>query len=60
MIIDVEMLTSQIEGYANRYPRAVTCGADYIYQNDDARTDALDLVAQIFEHIAEDSEEEEE
>lgn len=57
MIIDVEFLKSKVESFAKRHPSAVTCGAEYIYQDDDARIDALDFVAEIFEHIAEDSEE---
>lgn len=48
----LEMITSimdSIDAYAEKHPLAVEAGADYVYQNDKAQVDALNLVADIFE-----------
>lgn len=37
-----------IKKYAEKHPLAKDAGSEYIYQNDEAQIDALDLVANIF------------
>lgn len=59
MILDVEYLRSAIESFAQRHPGAVRSGGEYIYQDDEAQVDAVDLVADIFDQIAEDTAEDE-
>jgi len=49
MVIDKEKVIKLIETYAKKHESAVTCGSEYIYQNDRAQFDALDLVADIFD-----------
>lgn len=49
MVIDKDRVTELIEAYAKKHESAVTCGSEYICQNDRAQFDALDLVADIFD-----------
>ncbi len=49
MMIDKEKVTELIEAYAKKHELAAECGSEYIYQNDEAQIDALDLVADIFD-----------
>lgn len=49
--IDIENLMVLIAGYAEKHPLAVKCGSEYIYQDDKAQEDALELVANIFDSI---------
>lgn len=46
--INMNKLKELIVEYANTHELAVECGSEYIYQNDDAQVDALDLVCAIF------------
>lgn len=41
-----------IEAYSEIYPLAKECGGEYVYQNDTAQIDALELVADIFDLYA--------
>lgn len=41
-----------IEEYANTHDLAKECGSEYIYQSDTARTDAINLVSDIFDLYA--------
>lgn len=38
-----------IEQYAEKHENVTKCAGDYIYQNDDAQPDAIDLVSNIFD-----------
>lgn len=38
-----------IEKYSEKHDLAKECGGEYIYQNDQAQVDALELVADIFD-----------
>lgn len=51
--IDIDTLQKLIVEYANTHESAVECGSEYIYQNDDAQVDALDLVCAIFDKCIE-------
>lgn len=41
-----------IEAYSKKHPLAKEVGGEYIYQNDSAQVDALELVAEIFNLLA--------
>ena len=51
--INIDKLKELILEYANAHELAVECGSEYIYQNDDAQVDALDLVCAIFDKCVE-------
>lgn len=51
--INMNKLKELILEYANTHELAVECGSEYIYQNDDAQVDALDLVCDIFDKCIE-------
>lgn len=51
--INMNKLKEFILEYANAHELAVECGSEYIYQNDDAQVDALDLVCAIFDKCIE-------
>mgnify|MGYP006972645956 CR=1 FL=1 len=51
--INMNKLKELIVEYANTHELAVECGSEYIYQNDDAQVDALDLVCAIFDKCVE-------
>ena len=51
--INIDKLKEFILEYANTHELAVECGSEYIYQNDDAQVDALDLVCDIFDKCIE-------
>ena len=50
MTNDIEEIIELIAEYTYRHPLAEECGSDYIYQNDKAQTDAIQLVADIFDY----------
>lgn len=47
--IDTVKLTKLIKQYTFDHESAIECGSEYIYQNDKAKTDAIDLVCDIFD-----------
>ena len=47
--IDTVKLTKLIKQYTFDHGSAIECGSEYIYQNDKAQTDAIDLVCDIFD-----------
>lgn len=51
--INMNKLKALILEYAKKHELAVECGSEYIYQNDDAQVDALDLVCAIFDKCVE-------
>lgn len=51
--IDIDALQKLIAEYTNKHELAVECGSEYIYQDDDAQVDALDLVCAIFDKCVE-------
>lgn len=51
MIYDIEEIKALIAGYTERHPLVEECGGEYIWQNDDARTDAIQLVCDIFDNM---------
>lgn len=51
MIYDMEEIKALIAGYAERHPLAEECGGEYIWQNDEAQEDAIQLVADIFDSV---------
>ena len=51
--INIDKLKELILEYANTHELAVECGSEYIYQNDNAQVDALDLVCAIFDKCVE-------
>lgn len=51
--INMNKLKELILEYTNVHELAVECGSEYIYQNDDAQVDALDLVCDIFDKCIE-------
>ena len=51
--INIDKLKELILEYANTHELAVECGSEYIYQNDAAQVDALDLVCYIFDKCIE-------
>lgn len=42
--------------YGDEHELALECGSEYIYQNDKARDDALELVCDIFDVIVKEGE----
>lgn len=51
MIYDMEEIKALIAGYVERHPLAEELGGEYIWQNDEAQEDAIQLVADIFDSI---------
>lgn len=47
-----EKIMNLIEKYANKHELAKECGSEYIYQDDEAQVDAIDLVGKIFDLYA--------
>ena len=45
-----EKLLTLIAGYMEKHPLAKELGSEYIYQDDEAQEDAIELVANIFEN----------
>lgn len=50
MTDDIEEIIELIAEYTYGHPLAKECGSEYIYQNDKAQTDAIQLVADIFDY----------
>ena len=50
-----EKIRVLIEDYAERHPLAKECGGEYIYQDDGAQADAIELVSNIFDLYANES-----
>ena len=48
--MDKEKLLMLIAGYMKKHPLAKELGGEYIYQDDEAQEDAIELVANIFEN----------
>ena len=51
-----EKILVLIDDYAERHPLAKECGGEYIYQDDKAQVDAIELVSNIFDLYASESE----
>jgi hypothetical protein len=51
MTYDMEEIKALIAGYVERHPLAEECGGEYIWQDDDAQTDAIQLVCDIFDNM---------
>lgn len=51
MIYDIEEITILIAEYVEKHPSVKECGSEYIYQNDKAQEDAIQLVADIFDNM---------
>lgn len=51
MIYDMEEIKALIAGYVERHPLVEECGSEYIYQDDKAQEDAIQLVADIFDNM---------
>ena len=49
-MIDTEELLILISQYTEKHPLAKECGGEYIYQDDEASIDAIELVVKIFEN----------
>ncbi|MCM1045269.1 MAG: hypothetical protein NC321_14805 [Clostridium sp.] len=47
-----EKIMQLIEKYSQKHDLARECGGEYIYQNDQAQVDAINLVADIFDLYA--------
>ena len=48
-----QKIMDEIEEYANTHDLAKSVGAEYIWQNDKAQVDAIELVGKIFDLFAE-------
>lgn len=51
MIYDMEEIKALIAGYVEKHPHAEECGSEYIWQDDEAQVDAIQLVADIFDNM---------
>lgn len=51
MIYDMEEIKVLIAGYVERHPLAEECGGEYIWQDDEAQEDAIQLVCDIFDNM---------
>lgn len=51
MIYDIEEIKALIAGYVTKHPLVEECGSEYIWQNDEAQEDAIQLVADIFDNM---------
>jgi len=50
---NMEEIKALIAGYVEKHPLAEECGSDYIWQQDEAQVDAIQLVCDIFDNIME-------
>lgn len=50
MTDEIEEIIELIAEYVYRHPLVEECGSEYIYQNDKAQIDAIQLVADIFDY----------
>lgn len=50
-----QKIMDEIEEYANVHDSAKSIGAEYIWQNDKAQVDAIELVGKIFDLFAEEA-----
>lgn len=48
--MDIEEIIELIAEYAYGHPLVEECGSDYVWQNDEAQRDAIQLVADIFDY----------
>ena len=48
-MLNNEKLLMLVLEYLDKHPTVKECGGEYIYQDDEAQIDALELVADIFE-----------
>ncbi len=48
--MDTEELILLIAQFIKKHPLAKECGGEYIYQDDEAQEDAVELVANIFDN----------
>lgn len=55
-----QKIMDEIGEYANTHVAAKSIGAEYIWQDDEAQVDAIELVGKIFDIFAEEAEEYEE
>lgn len=51
MIFNIEEIKALIAGYVERHPLVEELGSEYIWQNDEAQEDAIQLVADIFDNM---------
>ena len=51
MIYDMEEIKALIAGYVERHPLVEKCGSEYIWQNNQAQEDAIQLVCDIFDNM---------
>lgn len=54
-----DKIMNLIEEYAEKHDSAKSVGAEYIWQDDEAQVDAIELVGKIFDLFTEEVEEEE-
>lgn len=52
-------IVALLKKYADKHTLALECGGEYIWQDDEAQTDAIDLVSDIFDNLMTEGEEEE-
>ena len=55
-VMEAAYVFRQIRKYTSKHPMALACPDDYIYQDDDAQTDAIELVLNICEQMTDYSE----
>lgn len=48
----VNQVMAAIDAYGEKHSLAVECGAEYVWQSDEAQVDALNLVGNIFDIYA--------
>lgn len=48
-IVSSSSLLQLISEYADKHELTTECGSEYVYQDDEAQIDALELVADIFD-----------
>lgn len=49
--MDIDAIQSLLEEYIDKHPLAIQLGGEYIYQDDAAQVDAIQLVADIFDSL---------
>jgi hypothetical protein len=52
-MFDTEELLVLLAGYMDKHPLVAECGSEYIYEDDEAQRDAIELVANIFDSLME-------
>lgn len=52
MLGEMAKIAALIDEYSNKHPLAKECGAEYIYQDDEAQEDAIKLTGDIFDIFA--------